>query len=486
MVVHSFNSIYYPVIVLGIIGAGGVYTGTNPGYTVGEMRHAVGVVGARWVVVEGGLEGVVEGVGMGRDAVWVVDGGWEEEGEKEGGGTGRYRSWRELLTQGERGWRTFTDPAEAHSTAMLCFSSGTTGLPKAARLSHYNLVAQHVLTHEVTPPTHPVRRLSFLPMFHVSTAPLVHISTLRAGHVTYIMRRGDLDAMLTYLPRYAISDMWVVPPVVAALIAHPMSLSEKKACFKRVNCIRSGAAPLDAKTQRRAQEFMPRGAFAQLWGMTETTCVACWVPPGGEDDTGSVGWFLPNLDIKLIDEEGDDVTAYGVRGELCVRGPTVFEGYVGVDRSRDFDAEGYFRTGDVVWGEERTGKWYVVDRKKELIKVRGFQVAPAEVEGVLLEHPGVVDVAVVGVRDEERGSELPRAYVVRKEDGGGLTEGEVERWVEGRLARYKRLEGGVKFVKAGEIPKTASGKIKKRELRERAEREMVLEGRPMRFLNSLL
>ena len=300
------------------------------------------------------------------------------------------------------------------------------------------------------------------------------------------MRRWDIDAVLEYLPKHNITDMWLVPPMVTSLVAHSMPLAEKKARFSALRCVRAGAAPLDKEMQRRAQVFMPKGIFTQLWAMTETTCLASCFPLGEADDTGSVGRFVPNLDVKLVDDEGNDVTAYGVRGELCVRGPTVFQGYVGVERSRDFDAEGFFRTGDVVFGEERMGKWYVVDRKKELIKVRGFQVAPAELEGVLLQHPGVVDAAVIGVPDPERGSELPRAYVVRREGGGGLTEREVERWVGERLAGYKRLEGGVKFVKVGEIPKTASGKIKKKELRDMANREMKIEGKCRRVLNSLL
>jgi acyl-CoA synthetase (AMP-forming)/AMP-acid ligase II len=183
-----------------------------------------------------------------------------------------------------------------------------------------------------------------------------------------------------------------------------------------------------------------------------------------------VGKFVPNLDVKLLDDEGRDITAYDVRGELAVRGPTVTSGYVGVARERDFDEEGYFRTGDVLYCNGKTKLWYIVDRKKELIKVRGFQVAPAELEGVLLECPGVADVAVIGVNRGDGNEEVPRAYVVRKE-GEEVIEAQVKRWVEARLAKYKRLDGGVIFVTS--IPKSPSGKILKRMLKEEAKGEEI-------------
>lgn len=166
---------------------------------------------------------------------------------------------------------------------------------------------------------------------------------------------------------------------------------------------------------------------------------------------------MPNIDVKIVDPNSDssaapEVGPYDTRGELCIRGPTVVRGYLDNPEAnaRDWDREGYFHTGDIVYCDSKTKLWYVVDRKKELMKVRGFQVAPNEIEGVLLEHPDVADVAVIGVVVGEKG-ELPRAYVVIKE-GKVLTEGDVRAWVGERLARYKQVEGGVRFV--GSIPKT--------------------------------
>lgn len=169
-----------------------------------------------------------------------------------------------------------------------------------------------------------------------------------------------------------------------------------------------------------------------------------------------------------------NISAYNVRGELCVRGPTVTPGYYKNPEANAlaFDSDGWFKTGDIAYCDQSTRKWYIVDRKKELIKVRGFQVAPPELEAVLLSHPHIVDAAVIGISIPGANTEFPRAYVVRRQGDGGTvpTEKEVQKYVLERLARYKALTGGVKFV--GAIAKNPSGKILKRVLREDARKEV--------------
>jgi acyl-CoA synthetase (AMP-forming)/AMP-acid ligase II len=219
--------------------------------------------------------------------------------------------------------------------------------------------------------------------------------------------------------------------------------------------------------------------FTQVWGMTETSCICTKHPHNVHDNTGSIGRPIPNIDVKLIDDEGKDITAFGTRGELCVRGPTIIRGYFENPSAnkRDWDDEGFFHTGDICFIEEKSGLYYIVDRKKELIKVRGFQVAPPEVEAVLLSHPEIVDAGVIGVPDPIReGGEVPRAYLVRRTPKGEKpSEAEIHALVGAKLASYKRLEGGIVFIEA--IPKNASGKILKKELREWAKREMAVEKR---------
>lgn len=293
------------------------------------------------------------------------------------------------------------------------------------------------------------------------------------------MKRFALPDYLTYTHKFQITSMMLVPPMVVAIIqAARQDEAFVRKCLSSVKAVIGGAAPLDPQTQAKLQTLLPEGAaFTQIWAMTETTCIACYLYYPENDDTGSVGRFMPNLDVKLVDpdpeSEGDEVGPYDTRGELCIRGPTVIRGYLENPEAnaRDWDEDGYFHSGDIVYCDSKTKLWYVVDRKKELIKVRGFQVAPNEIEGVLLSHPKIKDAAVIGIPDHKAGSELPRAYiVVAPETEGSLTEEEVKSWVGERLARYKGLSGGgVRFVES--IPKTASGKILKRSLREEAKKE---------------
>jgi acyl-CoA synthetase (AMP-forming)/AMP-acid ligase II len=213
--------------------------------------------------------------------------------------------------------------------------------------------------------------------------------------------------------------------------------------------------------------------------MTETTCIATLTPWPEHDYTGSSGKPVANLDIKWVDDEGKDITTYDTRGEICFRGPIVIPGYFENPEANktSFDADGFFHTSDIGYCNTKTRSWYIVDRKKELIKVRGFQVAPPELEAVLLSHSNIVDAGVIGVPANDYDGESPRAYVVRipGSDSSKLTEEAVKNYVAEKLSKYKRLEGGVVFVDA--TPKNASGKILKRVLRERAKKELSLSAK---------
>jgi len=187
---------------------------------------------------------------------------------------------------------------------------------------------------------------------------------------------------------------------------------------------------------------------------------------------------MPSCDVKIIDDSGNDISAYDTRGEICVRGPIVISGYFENPKANaeSFDSEGFFKTGDIVYCDSKTKKWYVVDRKKELIKVRGFQVAPPEIEAALLGNPHIIDAAVIGIKHaSEPDVELPRAYVVKRPgpESESLDEAAVKKHCAERLAKFKELTGGVKFVDA--IPKNPSGKILKRVLRDQAKADQDQE-----------
>ncbi|KIW11613.1 hypothetical protein PV08_10915 [Exophiala spinifera] len=467
---HGFNSIHYSMLFLGIVAVGGCFAGTNPAYTQFELTHHFKTSQAKFLIVEPELLANVvpaaKECDIPRSSIMMFD--TQNEAIPPG-----FVSWRSLLAHGERDWVRFDDERTSRTTtAARLFSSGTTGLPKAAALSHYNLVSQHTLVYEYNPSSYEPSRLLYLPLFHAAMVPSAHVSPLRAGHVSYVLRRFELQPVCEALAKYRITEMTLVPPVAMAMLKFPGIRDYDLTGVKAIFC---GAGPLD-KEHQNALLLIVGGdtSFTQVWGMTETSCVATKFYYPEKDDTGSVGRPIPNLDIKLIDDDGKDITAYDTPGELCIRGPTIITSYFDnpTATADSFDDEGYFKTGDVMYCKAGTKKWYIIDRKKELIKVRGFQVAPAEIEGVLLAHPHLQDAAVIGIQKmDEPEVEMPRAYVARKPtpEGKKLTEAEVRSYCDEKLAKYKSLTGGVRFVDA--VPRNATGKALKRIMREMAKAE---------------
>ncbi|KAK6435827.1 hypothetical protein LTR95_007982 [Oleoguttula sp. CCFEE 5521] len=452
--IHSFNSIWYPIFLLGVVAAGGIFSGTNPAYTPYELSHALKISKARFVLVQPDLiDGVLKAsreVGLPEKNIVIFN----PHGEQSLSG---FSQWSDLLQHGEQDWVRFDDlETTKNTTAAMLFTSGTTGLPKAAMLSHYNLIAQHTLVYEAPPRPYEAVRVLALPMFHAAMAPVAHTTPLRNGEKGYVLRRFDLEHWMWTIQTYKITDVGVVPPIAIMAINSELKNKYDLTSAKLGQC---GAAPLDKHPQARFQELLGGKPFTQVWGMSETSCIATRLRYPEYDTTGSVGYPLPNIDLKLIDDNGTDISDYDVRGELCIRGPTVIRGYFENEEAnnRDFDKDGYFHTGDIAYVDE-------------LIKVRGFQVVPPELEGVLLSHPNIIDAAVYGVADPVReGGELPRAHIVRRPGASGPSDSEVHTFMREKLASFKMLEGGIKWVEA--IPKNASGKILKRVLREEWKKE---------------
>ena len=475
---NASNDIMFPVFSLGIIAAGAIFAATNPAYTAHELTHHFRISETKYIITEPeALQPVIsaaEACNVPRSNIFIFDvlGQATPEG---------FSSFRSLFSHGEEGWHGFDDLETAKATeACRLFSSGTTGPPKATRLTHHNFVAQHEITRNRDERDHQVRRLIVLPMFHMAAVPTALITALKEGHLSFVMRRFTLEGFLANIERFGITEVGMVPPLVIATIMSPLS---KKYSLKSLRNATCGAAPLGKGPQEQFQNLMSDGEpFTQVYGMTEATCAVTKIQSPEHDTTGSVGRLLPNLDVKLLDHEGRDTCDLSKPGELLVRGPTIIPGYVNHVGENPFDKEGFYHSGDIMYCDKKTGLWYLVDRKKELIKVKAFQVAPPELESVLLGHPLIVDAAVIGVHDlatkgpeviDEGGGQLPRAYIVRRPDGKGtsLTEAEVYDWVKAKLVRYKWLDGGVQFIDA--IPKTASGKILKQQLRKRAAKERL-------------
>jgi acyl-CoA synthetase (AMP-forming)/AMP-acid ligase II len=275
------------------------------------------------------------------------------------------------------------------------------------------------------------------------------------------MPKFELAEFLRVVSEHKIQRVYIAPPVAVALAKHPMVDQYDLSC---VDVIFSGAAPLDAELGHAVAKRLGCEVL-QGYGMTEMSPVSHAIPDGRTDiDLNSVGFAIPNMECKLVDPETGDEVGPGGRGELWCRGPNVMAGYLNNPEATAaaLDADGYLHTGDVATVDEQ-GVFTIVDRVKELIKYKGYQVPPAELEALLLTQDKIADAAVIGVRDAE-GEEVPKAFVVRQEAGADLTAEEVMDFVAERIAPHKKVRV-VEFIDV--IPKSASGKILRKDLRAR-------------------
>lgn len=505
VLVFSGNNLYFPSFFMGVLMAGAVFTGANPTYVARELAYQLKDSGASLLLVaEASLPTALEAaaeVGLPKDKIFVFGGdspGAEmthSDAPKPGRSARRpdgVRHWTELLAGGTlaaaQTW-DWVEPADpAATTCCLNYSSGTTGVPKGVEISHSSYVANGVGVTFVSEldPEHEVKlartsSLGFLPLYHAFGQTYFIANNPRRNIPVYIMPSFDFVKMLTYVQRYRINSLTVVPPIVVALAKHPVV---KQFDLSSVEAIGCGAAPLSTEIMEEVQKLFPPDAVVvrQGWGMTEVTCTCLsWDPtkvegPGHSTDISGVGELMPNARARIMNLDGvTEITTPKTPGEIWVTGPTLMRGYwnkpAATAETIVVDAEGtrWLRTGDIGYVDEYEpgGTFHIVDRLKELIKVKGNQVAPAELEAVLLERHDVVDAAVVGVTI--KGEELPRAYVVLAE-GSRATPEEVAEWMAGKVARHKQLRGGVVFT--DEVPKNPSGKILRKILRDRAAKEV--------------
>ncbi len=343
-------------------------------------------------------------------------------------------------------------------TVALPYSSGTTGMPKGVMLSHHNLVANVMQTNQALIYESGESALAVLPFFHIYGMQVLMNSLLAAGVTVITMPRFDMEQALALIQQYKITQFFAVPPIVLGLAKHPLVDKYDISSLRKVF---SGAAPLGAELAAEASARIGC-PIAQGYGMTELSPVS-HVTVGVDIKPGTNGVTVANTVSRLIDAEGNDV-GVDEDGELLVKGPQVMLGYLNNEAATaaTIDKDGWLHTGDVA-RIDADGHMTIVDRVKELIKVKGFQVAPAELEALIVTHPAVADVAVIGVDDAEAG-ELPKAFVVLKPEQS-LTIEALQAFVASHLASYKQVRL-VEFVDA--IPKSASGKILRRELRARS------------------
>ncbi|GAA6013673.1 hypothetical protein JCM10207_004813 [Rhodosporidiobolus poonsookiae] len=469
ILLFSPNSTLYPALLLAGQAAGLVVSTANAAYTPDEMQHQLEVSEASVVLTSADLlettATAAKRVGLGLDRVFVLPDAKGAVPDKLPHGM---RSFEEL--RGSRSFKPVIPTFQEAKTdiAYLPFSSGTTGKGKGVALSAYNAtmcIQQTSRTEGTFDRADTV--LSILPMSHIFGLIVVTHLTLYNGGTLVILPKFDLVQALEAIQKHKCTTALVVPPVALALAKHPVV---DKYDLSSLRFILSGAAPLSADLQQAVTKRL-RIPMVQGLGMSETTSVG-FVPEVLKPIVpGSVGRILSTMEARLVDADGKDVQE-GKAGELWMRGPNIMLRYHKNEKAtrETLTEDGWLMTGDVC-ERKPDGHFYVVDRVKELIKYKGFQVAPAEVEGCLLSAPFIADAAVIGIYSDEQATELPRAYIVpapSAADSSTLIE-DVTKWVEEKLAPHKRLRGGVVVLEA--IPKSPSGKILRKDLRVLAAKE---------------
>ncbi|TFK77290.1 phenylacetyl-CoA ligase [Pluteus cervinus] len=491
--VFSPNDVDYPVAVWAVHTLGAVVTPANPGYTVKELVFQLKATSASLLICHSAClktaQEAAKEAGLSASRVIVVN--------RDGGPLSGVHTLEDLVVFGKSQSTSYKErrfvPGEAKKKlAFLSFSSGTTGTPKAVAISHYALIAnvlQMAVHNRVADPHWKDKRMvpgdvamAVLPFFHIYGLVVnLHYSLFCGMSVVVIPKFNFLD-FLKSISRHKITHLFVVPPQIVLLCKHPAVRSYD---FSHVKYCMSGAAPLSGELMKTVSKVLPNACVGQGYGLTETCTTVTMVPPHQRFATiGSAGQLLPGITARVVKADGT-MAKQGEPGELVLTGPSMAMCYYNNDAAtKETFINGWVRTGDEVI--IKNNEVYVVDRIKEIMKVRGYQVAPAELEGHLLLHEDVLDVCVVGIPDEYSG-ELPLAFVVPQPKVASKLKCPQETLkLKKRLAKhvadakvpYKWLAGGVEFIDA--IPKNPSGKVLRRILRDQAKtmkREVVYEAK---------
>ncbi|XP_062222338.1 4-coumarate--CoA ligase 2 [Phragmites australis] len=371
----------------------------------------------------------------------------------------------ELVTSADEGSvpEVSVSPDDA---VALPFSSGTTGLPKGVVLTHGGQVSGVAQQVDGANPNLYMREgdvaLCVLPLFHIFSLNSVLLCALRAGAAVMLMPKFEMGAMLEGIERWRVTVAAVVPPLVLALAKNP---ALEKYDLSSIRIVLSGAAPLGKELVDALRARVPQAIFGQGYGMTEAGPVLSMCPAFAKEPTpakpGSCGTVVRNAELKVVDPDTGLSLGRNLPGEICIRGPQIMKGYLNDPEAtaRTIDVDGWLHTGDIGYVDDDE-EVFIVDRAKELIKFKGFQVPPAELETLLIAHPSIADAAVVPQKDDAAG-EVPVAFVVRAADSD-IAEEAIKEFISNQVVFYKKLH---KVYFTHSIPKSASGKILRRELR---------------------
>ncbi|KAF3384797.1 4-coumarate--CoA ligase 1 [Penicillium rolfsii] len=466
----SPNTVWYPIAMFATNRVGGIISGASPAYNVEEMTFALRTAQAKVLMTAASALPVAipaaKNAGIPQERIILLEG-------KEPG----FTTIRDLVALGESFGpsgqvRPFKIPAGQTNKdicGFLSFSSGTTGLPKAVMIAHHNVIAQSMQVEQLTSKENK-KVLAVLPLFHITgLVHQMHLPVFRNAEV-YMLPAFSMKVMLDTVVEYQIEELLLVPPILIRLLRDPIV---KDYDLSHVRKFSSGAAPLSSEVIQELRRRFPNTGFKQGYGMTEScSCITAHpLEKSTYEYAHCGGTIVANTEVKIINPDTGALLGYNEPGEILARGPQIVMGYLNNEKAtaETFDADGWLHTGDVGF-IDKEGFITITDRIKEMIKVKGIAVAPAELEDLLLGHPIVEDVAVGPIPDDYTG-QRPKAYVVLKpsvRNGKHRSAilsllNELIDYVRENKVRHKWI---TEIEMLEEIPKSASGKILRRSLRK--------------------
>ncbi|XP_039256133.2 putative 4-coumarate--CoA ligase 1 [Styela clava] len=438
--------------MMGVISCGAIISLYNPSYNKREMQHIFEITKPKILIVSdisiGTVRRLLENDQNNHVQKIIVVGKSDE-----------YETWDEAIAsskENEENWVSTCKILPKQDLAFLPHSSGTTGLSKCVMHTHFSMVATILSTWHLSGYNRGDTLYNERPMFHVSGFIMV-LTALQGGLKVIMDEEFEVEKALTAIQKYKVNHFLLVPPILLQMSQTELHQKYDTSSWK--TSITGGASIPPTILRDVIDRFSPH--ISPAYGMTE--CFNISWNNQGKSFTNSVGSAFVNTEIMIVDPNTGEEVISGEDGEICVRGPHMTRGYYGNTKAtmRAINKNGFLRTGDI--GHIANGMLYIVGRLKEIIKYNSYQVPPAEIENLLLRHPGVKDAGVVGVPDPVRG-ELPKALVVRKVQS--VTTEELQKLIKSELVDYKQLRGGIQFV--SKIPKSKLGKIDRKELKKLA------------------
>ncbi|CAH1786802.1 unnamed protein product [Owenia fusiformis] len=467
--IYSGNCIEYVALFHAISSLGAITTTISPAFTTDELTYQLEDSGAKYILVQSYFLQRLKKVEKSKiiiKKVFVI------------GESDEHTTVGELMQDDGLALPPHVPIDPEKDVVAILYSSGTTGLPKGCMLTHYNVTslmfcyklnndnvaAELEARGEELPFVNPLDEatLGILPFYHSYAMIVLMCLTLAIGIKLVVLPKFKPVSFLEAIEKYKITYLPLVPPLMVFLAKSPLV---SRYDLSSVRQIGSGAAPLSKDIEMAVKERLGVERLTQGYGMTETTTGALAPPPGIDRPPGAAGKVLAGNEVTVRDLDDGRILGENQEGELWIRGPIVMSGYWNKSKqtAETIDKEGWLHTGDIGYFD-KDGWFFIVDRIKELIKYNALQVAPAELEAILITHPGISDVAVIGIPDESAG-ELPKAYVVLR-PGTKLEASNISSFLSSKVAPYKQLRGGVEFI--DEIPRNATGKILRRVLKQQS------------------